>query len=270
VLLVKVNSINSPTNALLKRVRSLHERKFRDKLRQFLIEGARAVDEGFQKHLNITDVLVSETFLNEHESELEARKFSEIAVVDDRLFKEVSTTITPGGILAVAEMPVFEPDDLFAGAATLIVVANAIQDPGNLGTIMRTALAANASGMMLITGTVDPFNPKVVRSAMGALFALPLLWDLSFEDAMENLKQRSVRILACDASGSTHVFDSNMRGPVALVVGNEGNGFAPGQLEAVDEIVSLPMNPLSESLNVAVTAAVALFNVVQQRIKSEE
>jgi TrmH family RNA methyltransferase len=265
---MNVNAVNSPSNALLKRIRSLHERKFREKERLFLIEGVRAVDEAFKKNLNVRDVLVSERFLDEHADELAAFELDHVTVVDERLFKESAMTTTPSGILAVAEMPLFKMDELFKQNKPLVVV-NAVQDPGNLGTIMRTALAASAGGMILIRGTVDPFNPKVVRSAMGSLFALPIVWDVAYEQAMDELRRRGIKIIACDASADRYIFDIDLTGSIALVFGNEGNGFAAGQLEQVDEVVSIPMNPQSESLNVAMSAAVALFNVVQQRIKSD-
>ncbi len=267
---MKINEISSPANNLLKHVRALHERKYREKEREFLVEGSRAVGEAIVKGLRVNDVVVTETFFDTHRDFVDDLNLNSISIVADKLFHEISTTTSPAGIIAVASIPKHSFDKLFHPQRSLVVIADAVQDPGNLGTMMRTALAASATGMVLTKGTVDPFSPKVVRSAVGALFALPVVFDIAFDEAVVECRKRGLRIIACDAGGDKHVFDSDFRGPVALVFGNESNGFAEGQLHSVDEIVSIPMNPLSESLNVAVSSAVVLFNVVQQRIKSQK
>lgn len=264
---MNITHVNSSSNSLLKRVRALHERKQREKHQQFLIEGDRGVSEAFRKGLTITDVLVSEDFLLNHGDRLREHRIESVTVVNDKIFHEIAATTAPSGILAVAQIPSYRMADLFCGDKSLIVVANGIQDPGNLGTIVRTALAAYATGIILIKGTVDPFNPKVVRSAMGALFAIPLALDLTFSESMDLLRSHSIHVIGLDASGSKLIYDCELTGPTALVLGNEGNGFTSDELKQVDEVVSIPMNPLSESLNVSVSAAVALYSIVEQRIK---
>jgi RNA methyltransferase, TrmH family len=130
-------------------------------------------------------------------------------------------------------------------------------------------LAASASGVILTRGTVDPFNPKVVRAAMGALFAMPLVWDVPFAEAAEAVRSRGLRVVGCEPTAQTSLFEADLTGPVAIVLGNEGQGFSSADLEIVDEQISIPMNPASESLNVAISGAIVLFNVVQQRMKSK-
>lgn len=266
---LNINHISSFSNATLKRIRSLHDRKFREKERQFLVEGARAVDEAFKKGLKVSDVVVSQSFLSHQPDALASHNLPYVSLVDDRDFHELCTTASSAGIIAVAEMPNYQIKELFKGDQTLIVIANSLQDPGNLGTIVRTALAANATGVILTKGTVDPFNPKVVRAAAGALFAMPMLWDFTFTQAVDLLRDSGVQVIACDVSGTQTIFDAALDGPLALIVGNEGNGFSAGELEQVDNIISIPMNPKSESLNVAVSVGVVLFNVVNQRLKSQ-
>ncbi len=264
---MKIHPITSASNGLLKTIRGLHQRAFRRKKGLFLIEGPRAVDEVFRSGVGVVEVVVSESFLEEGLPEVGHLDFPSISVVDDQLFKGLVTTSTPCGILALAKMPSFGPADIFACPSPLILVAHAIQDPGNLGTMMRTALAASADGMIATSGTVDPFNPKVVRSAMGALFSLPFLWDISWSETLKLLKEHGVRVVACDPEASLKYFDADLTGPLCLVFGNEGQGFSEDLLQDVDQVVSIPMSAKSESLNVAVSAGIVLFAAVEQRQK---
>jgi TrmH family RNA methyltransferase len=264
---LKINAITSPSNPLLKQIRGLHERRAREKSRLFLVEGAKPVAEAFEKRLRIKDVVVSNAYLSAHPDVVHGADLKAISVVDDKLFKEISTTTTPAGVLAVAEMPQYVFADLFQSNRTpLIVVAHAIQDPGNLGTIIRAALAASVTGIVLTKGTVDPFNPKVVRGAMGALFALPIVCDVDYPEAAAQLKERGLRVFACQPGAERNYFQVDWRQPAAIALGNEGQGFSPADLQQADELISIPMNPQSESLNVAVSAAIVLFSAVQQRL----
>jgi TrmH family RNA methyltransferase len=264
---MKVNSITSESNALLKRLRSLHQRSGREKSGLFLIEGPKALEEAHQKGIHIRDVVVSESFWKEGPAAIGSLDIQEVAVVDDRIFKGLVTTTSACGIAAIVALPRTDPTRMFKQKDALVVVGMALQDPGNLGTLIRTALAASASGIILTKGTVDPYCPKVVRSAAGALFALPVLYDITTGDAINLLKEHQVRVLACDMHGEKHYFQADLTGRCSIVVANEGQGFAAETLAACDEIISIPMNQESESLNVATAAAVVLFAAVEQRLR---
>jgi TrmH family RNA methyltransferase len=263
---MKINAIASSANALLKRVRGLHQRSLREKSGLFLIEGTKAVGEAVDKGVLLRDLVVSESYWKSAPA-IANLKLAQVSLVEDKLFADLSTTTSPEGIIAVADIPNHSLEELFLKPDPLIVVADAIQDPGNLGTIVRTALAAGAAGIMLAKGTVDPYSPKVVRAAMGALFSLPVVWDIEFTEAVRKLKEKSVRVMACDPEANRRYFESDLKGAVAVVVGNEGQGLSREHLELVDEVISIPMNPLSESLNVAISAAIVLFAAVEQRMK---
>jgi RNA methyltransferase, TrmH family len=261
---LKINPITSPANPVLKKVRSLHQRAGRQKAGAFLIEGAKRINEALDKGIKLSDVIVSESYLKEGLGDSHAADLSEIYVVDDRQFKELVTTDTPCRILAAA--PTLDyPLESVISKNSLVVVADAIQDPGNLGTIMRTALAAGASGMIFTKGTVDPYNSKVVRSAAGALFSLPFVTDITAEEAFIFLKELGARIITCEPTADKPYWECDLSGPVAVAFGNEGQGFTSDILALSDESVSIPMNPESESLNVAVSAGIILFSAVQQR-----
>lgn len=267
---MKINTITSATNQLLKKIRSLHDRRGREKTGLFLIEGRKPVAEAFEKQLSIEAVVASQSYWKNNEDLQQFAHSAEIFLVEDKLFADLATTVTPEGVLAVAQAPSYTFSDLRNGKrAPLVVLAAAMQDPGNLGTIIRSALAAGADGLVLTRGSVDPFNPKVVRSAMGALFALPLIVDVSLEDAIVELKKLGLKIVACQQGVSTRYFDADLTQPVAVLLGNEAQGLSDEDLAKADQLIAIPMNEQSESLNVAVCGSIVLFSAVEQRLKAK-
>ncbi len=266
---MKINAITSATNPLLKKIRSLHDRRGREKTGLFLIEGRKAVGEAFDKGIAVEEIVASQTYWKQNADLPEAASATTVSVVDDKLFQELVTTVTPEGILAVAKIPSYSIADMFKDKkAPLVVVAVAVQDPGNVGTIIRAALAACSSGVVLTKGSVDPFNPKVVRSAMGALFALPVISDIEFDQVVAELKSRKIKLLACQQGSSKRYFDCDLTQPLAIVLGNEAQGLSDAEMAQADELIAIPMNEASESLNVAVSGSIVLFSAVEQRIKA--
>ncbi len=265
---MKITTIISDSNPLLKMVRGLQSRSQREKSGLFLIEGTKLVAEALSKSIRIKDVLVSQTFLQERLKELQAASITELSVVDDQRFSQLVTTEGPCGIVAIARIPRCNEGDLFACQAPLVVIAEAIQDPGNLGTMIRTALAANASGMILTKGTVDRFNPKVVRAAAGALFVMPIVAEIASAQALDLVNKHGLTVIACEPTAQTLYWETDMTGPTALVFGNEGQGFSQPILTQSAQTVAIPMNDCSESLNVAIAAGVILFGAAEQRFKA--
>jgi len=262
---MKINPITSPDNQLLKKIRALGQRSGRQRSGLFLLEGAKLVNEAFAKDLPVRDVLVSQTFLKSGLGACQGTNITAVSVVDDKLFKEVSGTETPEGILAVGEIPRHNLNEIVSGKAPLVLLAVAIQDPGNLGTMIRTAHASGASGVVLSKGCVDPYNAKVVRAAAGALFSLPLVADLSAEEAIKSLKDKGIKVVACDPAAPDPYWGLDMTGPLAIAVGNEGQGFSEAVLALADSKTQVPMQDGCESLNAAITAAIVLFSARQQR-----
>lgn len=267
---MKITPITSSANALLKSIRGLHQRSVREKTGQFLIEGPKLLNEAFEKRVPIKNVLVSESFLKAGLGDLHTADISSVSVIDDRQFAELVTTEHPCGIVAVAQAPNTHADKIFDSSSSLVVIAYAIQDPGNLGTMIRTALAANASGIVLTKGTVDPYNPKVVRSAAGALFTLPMLHNVKIEEAVEMLKERGFTIIACDQRAPKVYWETDLKAKIALIFANEGQGFSQQVLDLADTTIAIPMNEQSESLNVAISAGIILFGAMQQRVTAKK
>jgi TrmH family RNA methyltransferase len=263
---MKITPITSESNALLKKIRGLQLRHNREKLGLFLVEGSKLVSEAIAKGVDVREILVSKSFLASGLAELNSGELSGVSVVDDKVFKEVVTTEASCGIVAVAATPRFALEQLFERSTPLVLIAEAIQDPGNLGTIIRTALAARATGMMLTKGTVDPFNPKVVRGAAGALFVLPIVTELSAGEAFACCKERGLNIVATQPTASKLYWQVDFTRPTALVFSNEGQGASSPVLAQADETVAIPMSEESESLNVSISAGIILFSAVQQRL----
>ncbi|MBY0356477.1 MAG: RNA methyltransferase [Candidatus Obscuribacterales bacterium] len=263
---MKIKEISSAANDLLKQVRSLHKRQGREKQGLFLVEGQRGIIEACRKNLVLRHVVLSKAAAETFIAELSAFPLSEVNIVEPTLFSSLVTTAGPSTALAVAEVLPERSAQIFAASNPLIVIADAIQDPGNLGTIMRTAHAANAQGIILSKGCVDVYNSKVVRAAAGALFDLPFWADLEAETIISILQEKNIAIATCSPLGQKNYFDYDMRGPLALVLGNEGQGLSPVFAECESEMIAIPMNARAESLNVGISAGIILFEAYKQRL----
>ncbi|MBI4534017.1 MAG: RNA methyltransferase [Candidatus Melainabacteria bacterium] len=262
---MKITPISGTHNKLCSQLRSLKLRAQREKSGLFLIEGVKLINEAFAKGVHVKDIVVSQSFLSSGLGSCNLNKLTSISVIEDGRFKELASTDTPVGIVAIGEIPEHSINEVFVGTSPLVVVLEAIQDPGNLGVLIRTAAASDATGIILTKGTVDPYNPKTVRASAGAVFSLPIVANISTEEARAATKEHNLVLLACDPTGKTPFWETDLTVPTALAFGNEGQGLSSGLLSQADKVVSIPMSKMSESLNVAVAAGVILFSAVQQR-----
>ncbi len=262
---MKINSISSASNSLLKKVRSLQQRSGREQHGLFLLEGPKLLVEAQSKGIIIQDVIVSSSYLNSGFSANENPHLGQITVVDDKIFRDLITTSTPCGIVSVGKISTHTFADCLKGKTTLIAVAESVQDPGNLGTMIRAALAFGATGLIATAGSVDAFNPKVVRSAMGALFKLPVIVGMRLEDVVKRLKEENIKVIALEPAVEKPFWQLDLNQPLAFLFGNEGNGLSNQAAELADELVTIPMAGETESLNVAVSSAVVLFECARQR-----
>jgi len=184
--------------------------------------------------------------------------------VDEAVLSDLSETETSQGLLAVAERPRFEAEHLFA-QTPLVVVAVGVQNPGNLGALMRTAEGAGATGALLTAGTTDPLSWKALRGSMGSAFRLPHRREARLGDALDLLERHGVRLAATVARGGTPYDRADLRGPVALLLGNEAAGL-PEEAEARASLrLTIPLRAPVESLNVGVAAGVLLIEAARQR-----
>lgn len=175
----------------------------------------------------------------------------------------VADTVTPQPVLAVVHLPA-RPDPDFTGAGFVVVCVD-LRDPGNAGTVVRSADAAGADAVVFCDGSVDPFNPKTVRASAGSVLHLPVLYDLDASDALARLRAADIRAVGAVPRGGTPYAAVDWCRPSALVLGNEAAGLGPGVADGLDELVTIPMAGRAESINVSMAASVLCFEAARQR-----
>jgi TrmH family RNA methyltransferase len=190
---------------------------------------------------------------------------AEAVQVPDRLFEQVAQTQNPQGIAALVELPLHNLDTILAGQNLLLPVACGVQDPGNLGTLIRSAAAFGASALFTLQDTVCPFNPKAVRSSAGAVFRLPVLAGFATKELVDRLRAARVRIIAADRHSPSALHEADLRGSLAIMVGKEASGLPPEIAREASLLLSIPIRPEIDSVNVATAASVFLYEAARQR-----
>jgi TrmH family RNA methyltransferase len=231
------------------------------------VEGERLVEECLQSGLGLQGGFYSPGLSDRGRAILEelAARQCPLYQITDPLMADLADTVHPQGIVVLAGRPVVTLQEAIAGAQPLIVCLDAIQDPGNLGSMLRTAEAAGATGVIALKGCAAAFSPKVLRSAMGSAFRLPVAVDVTIEDFLAVLARFGIRIIATAATGEIAYDAYDWRQPTALLLGNEARGVRAELLERCDARLRIPLRPPVESLNVAAAAAVLLFEAERKR-----
>ena len=261
----KITSVSNP------RIRRLVELRKKAKLRRetglFLIEGTRLCADTPEPF--ISEVFATESWLSTAPDRERTRISGfPLTIVSEEVMAKASDTENPQGILCVTKMPVYTMEELLGRdkkAEPLLLVLEDIRDPGNLGTIFRTAEAAGATGILMSRGTVDLFNPKVVRATMSAIFRMPFAVSGDLCADLERLRGQGIRSYAAHLGGSRAYDALPLTGGSAFLIGNEGNGLSAEITEAADEKIIIPMSGGAESLNAAMAAGILLFEASRQR-----
>lgn len=261
----RITRITSASNKVIKQLRDLADKKGRTKWDAFIIEGLKLVDEALQYRIPIRYFLVADSVYSRFESMVSGREDIPVYLVPDDLFERVSTTGTPQGILAVAPLMDHEDRSVVAEGSKYVILEQ-LQDPGNVGTIIRTADACGFDGVLLSAGCADPHNPKVIRAAMGSLFHIPIFSCADIFDTINSLKRRGIRIVAAHPRDSAVVWDLPLADNIAVVIGNEGNGLSQKMLDSVDIRAMIPMPGKAESFNAASAASMILYESMRQRL----
>ena len=248
---------------LLTLARDLRRRKSREKQSLFVAEGVRSVEELLRSSLRIQGILTAPQLDGAPRGTALraaiAEKGIETTAVTEQEFRSAAETESPQGVLAIAEIPDRKLATLAGRESLRVLVLDAVQDPGNVGTILRTAAALGADAVVALPGTVDIWNAKVIRGAMGASFH-HLCMHASLAELIEFLDSEQVALWAAEASGVS-VTDAVPPGKLALAVGNEGAGLSSSVRERATQTVSLPISASVESLNVAVAAGILLYQL---------
>lgn len=256
-----MREIRSKDNKIWKRCEQLTMRKYRDRSGLYLIEGENLLDEAIRNHVRIETVLVREGCQKALPPEAADKAF----LLDARLFDKLAQTVTSQGILAVVAKAEVRKEDFIGLPGSNFIVLDRLQDPGNIGTILRTADAAGYRLAILMKGTADVYAPKVVRAATGSLFRMPVVSMASTEELVEFTRAAGKKLTATCLDAQRCYYDEDLTHDIALVIGNEGSGVAPALIESSELRIKIPMQGNIESLNAAVAAGVLMYEAMRGR-----
>ncbi len=255
--------IESTKNHLIKRLQGLKQRKNREKEGVFIAEGLRFVEE-IPKDWGIECYVVSDHFTQTYDiSAFEKR--ADTYCVTDKLFALLADTENPQGILAVCHQKTYDLETILQNKNGFFLLAEEMNDPGNLGTIIRTADACNVDAIFLSKGSVDVYHAKTLRATMGSVFHIPVFQNVSLEETATCLQGRGIPIYAAHLKGRQYPYSLNLRRACAFLIGNEARGLSDDAAALCDSYVKIPMPGKAESLNASVAAAVLLYETVRQR-----
>jgi len=254
--------ITSTSNPQVKNLQQLAKKaKARNEQDVFLVEGMKMFQEAPRE--KIKKVYISKSLFEEKgQAFLEGLAYE---VLDEHVFSAASDTKTPQGILCVMEQYHYKLEDMIHREHPHLLILENLQDPGNLGTIMRTAEGAGADGVILSRTSVDLYNPKTIRSTMGSIYRMPFLYVEDLQAILPALKKKGIRTYAAHLQGKNHYDEENYKEGCAFFIGNEGNGLSEELSNRADTWIRIPMHGKLESLNAAVAASILMYEVCRQR-----
>ena len=271
------NPANPDVSDRLRRVEGRHNALVKDLRKAFAhgdltddghcaIEGMRILEEAIRSGLKFRAVFFNASNLAKAERLLpQLAAYVETLLLPDKLFATAVPSESPQGVAALVRCPVFRLEDVMAKseAGPILAIAG-VQDPGNLGTILRSAEAFEAAGVLLGEGTVSPFNSKVVRASAGSVFRQPIA-RVKLAEGVREMRSRGLRLVATSSHKGTPVDAAQLTGPLAIFIGSEGAGLPREILAQMDETLAIPHSPQVESLNAGVAASIVLYEVARQR-----
>jgi RNA methyltransferase, TrmH family len=266
----RLRRIEGRHNAIVKELRQAFARAERTESGDCAIEGVRILEEAIRSGLRFRAVFFRESSETLAERLLpQMGSHVETLLVPDKIFDGAVPSETPQGIAALVRLREFSLDDILERLQVgPVVVVVGLQDPGNLGTILRSAEAFGSAGVVLAEGTVSPFNSKVLRASAGSIFRLPLVLAKSaggLEEITAKLRLHSVRMIATSSHKGTPLDQARLTGPSAVFIGNEGSGLPRNLMTQVDELIAIPHAPQVESLNAGVAGSIVLYEAARQR-----
>ena len=259
--------ITSKDNETIKKIKKLKEKKYRDQNGKYLIEGIKLIREAIAEKADIDTIVVCDNCVKT--GEIDQKVLYEIAkyncvYVDEKVFNNITDVQNPQGLLAVVEKKNSDKDIKYD--EDVIMVLDDIQDPGNLGTILRTIDSVGLSQVIVSKKSGDVFNPKVVRSTMGAIFRVNIIESENLVNTLKEIKKHKFKIVATSLQTEESIYDIEYK-KTAIVIGNEANGVSKEVLDISDKKIKIPMPGKTESLNAAVATGVVLYEYVRQNLK---
>jgi RNA methyltransferase, TrmH family len=261
----RLRPISSRQNSLVKALRAAFHSGELTPEGDCAVEGIKILEEAIRSSLRVSAVFVSESARDRVNRLLpQLSNQTETLLLPDDVFRSAVTSDSPQGVAALVRVQQHKLDAMIQVIEPLIIVAAGLQDPGNLGTLIRSTEAFGATGLVATEGTVDPYNPKVLRASAGSLFRLPVV-KAKAASAIAAMKERGLRILATSSHKSIPVQEADLTGPLAIIVGNEGAGVARDLLKEADQVIRVPHSLKVESLNAGIAASVVLYECARQR-----
>lgn len=258
--------ISSKDNSLIKHIKRLKEKKYRDEYGEYVVEGLKLIKEAIQENVDVKHIVVCDGCDNSEiiESHLKYEMARlDFIYVPQNIFRMISDVENPQGILAVIGKPSKEIDiDI---NEDIILALDDIQDPGNLGTILRTADSVGLKQILVSKGTADAYNPKVVRSTMGAIFRVKVIECDSLKNDLKNLQNNGYNVMTTSLKAKKSIYEVDYKKKV-IVIGNEANGVSKDIINLADEKVIIPMLGKTESLNASIATGVILYEYVRQKL----
>lgn len=268
------NIITSEDNIIIKTIKSLHKKRQRWKKKIFIIEGIKLLKEAIEYNGEIEYIVFSDSLFNCKEGEdffssyLNSKKYKTYHI-SDKLMKSISDTQTPQGILAVVNFLNCTLETALKEEKNFLVILDRLQDPGNVGTIIRSADALGSNGVIFTEGCVDLYNLKTIRATMGSIFHIPIIYyNDDIKKLVKELKKRNINIMSTSINADMLSYQANFTEDFALVIGNESSGISPEILNISDTIVKIPMEGKAESFNAAVASSIVMYEALRQRNNS--
>lgn len=250
--------ITSKENETIKHIKKLKEKKYRDEFNEYIVEGLRLVNEAIKEKVHIKNIIVCEDYLKDNEI---AECNLEKTYVNKIVFDSITEVKNPQGILAIIEK---EGTDLNINYnEDVIVVLDNIQDPGNIGTILRTVDSVGLTQIIVSKGSADAYNSKVIRSTMGAIFRVKIIESENLVELLKDMQSKGYKVVSSILETDKTIYDIDYKKTI-IVVGNEGNGISKDIIEISDEKVKIPMLGKTESLNASVATGIILYEYVRQ------
>ena len=261
--------ISSKDNEFIKHIKKLKDKKYRDESNEYIIEGIKLIEEAVKEQAKIKKIIVCENTTKTYEIPthimLEIAKY-ECIYVTDKIFNLITQVTNPQGIMAIIEKNSKENEIDYT--QDIILVLDDVQDPGNLGTILRTADSIGLNQIVVSKGTADAFNSKVVRSTMGAIFRIKIIETQDLIRTIKQMKKHHFKLMVTSLQTENSIYDINFNKKI-IVIGNEANGVSKEIQDMADEKAKIPMLGRTESLNASVAAGIVMYEYVRQKIKKD-
>ena len=256
--------IESLQNKTAKKIQGLKNRKNREKEGLFIAEGLRFVSS-IPEDWEVEYFVVSQSYAESSDCSI-LQKRAETLIFSNQVFQAVAETTNSQGILALCRQKNFHIHEILEKESRgFYIIAEELNDPGNLGTLIRTADACGVNGIFLSKGSVDLYNPKVLRSTMGSIFHVPVVQEVEISQLIQQMHTQKITVLAAHLQGKQYLYDFDFTVPCAVLVGNEARGLSDDAVALCDDLVKIPMVGKAESLNVSMAAGLLMYEAVRQR-----